>query len=196
MVFIEHQNGELVERLAKENASKEFPIFEDAPVKGWAAGEDDWNWDVAGQCPCNVCMLMRGQSKFLAHLEELVEEHGWEGTSSVSTGWETKYDEDDIPGSTEEAAQSGLQADGDNAELPTLNLPSLGGAADLDDSSDPPSSPVPRPFSDHGTSSAEGEQHYGRIIPGLGSSGVPSSWDQTRERKHGHRKILPTDEEF
>jgi hypothetical protein len=74
MVFIERDDGELLERLAHESARTQFEIYEDKPVNGWVIGKEDWN--SKERCQCDDCMLSLEEDELTQHLEELAEENG------------------------------------------------------------------------------------------------------------------------
>jgi hypothetical protein len=167
IVFIKRNDGELIERLANENVRRKFRIYRDVAVRGWVVGKEDRN--MKEQCPCDGCMLLREHDAYIEHLEERAGENGWEISSNLPTNWDEE--DDDV---------SLMRAETSPVNAPQVNT-----------SNDPYEVAFPHHFNDHGIASVEDEYHYGRIIPGAGSVGVPK-----RKKKLESQKIVPTDQEY
>jgi hypothetical protein len=195
-----------------------FKIFEDEAVKRWQVGREDWN--MKEHCPCVDCMLSTEHDAYCNHLEAMAEENGWEVSSSVPTEWEEDEEEEDeieesseplVVPSTEDAMQADLSVDTEHVEVPPGNAEQVNAPGDIEptvhihssvDIGDTAranlfaelSDASPRPFNDHGMASVEGEYHYGRIIPGAVSYGIPRS--RAKKPSTSPQNLVPSEQDY
>lgn len=180
MAIIERTNAvELIDRLAKDNAKLSFLIHEDTPIRDWVYDEEDCG--EKGRCDCDCCVFSTEQSFF----EDVLYNSRMQRITNRQR--DANYGRESDSEGSNEAEDQRHRPRSQQAEV------------DVDREVLVPTQQ--ERFENESVASEENEEedyHYGRLIRGVGSSGVPIAGDTERHivLKRRRQLVIPTDEEF